>query len=290
MFVPTLFVPNLAVLEGAVPKLAVLKQPALKLPAPKFIVPTLLASKLLLLWLANTVTVVAVIIVFAMDAQATVDNPKVAPGLAGLISYHLPRFPPELVGVKAGDGEVVMVITIDSGGKVNDAFALEATNEAFANSALQAVSDWQFAIMDSSSAASHTWPRREVLQFSFKRSGVVTTLSHVEAAREGFISTNVAQLRTLPWHELDTEPQRLAAAMPVVPRSVLAKLGQQPVMINFVIDRKGEVRVPVITALNDSELMQSILATVRKWRYTPPMYQQKPVAVEVTRALVLPQK
>jgi hypothetical protein len=280
-----MFVPVLSVPKSPVPKLLVLK-----LPAPKFLVPTLLASKLLLLWLANTVIVVAVIIALALDAQATVDNPKAVPGLAGLLSYHLPRFPPELVGVKAGDGEVVMVITIDSAGKVNDAFALEATNEAFANSALQAVSDWQFAIMDNSSVAHLSWPRREVLQFSFKRSGVVTTLSHAEAAREGFVSTNIAQLRTLQWQELDTEPQRLASAMPVVPRSVLAKLGQKPLMINFVIDRQGEVRVPVITAMNDPELMQSILAAVRKWRYTAPMHQQKPVAVEVTRALVLPPK
>lgn len=60
------------------------------------------------------------------------DHPPV---LEGLISAPMPRFPPELVGIKAGDGEVVMAITIDPQGAVEDSVALEATNEAFARAA-----------------------------------------------------------------------------------------------------------------------------------------------------------
>ncbi len=65
-------------------------------------------------------------------------------------------------------------------------------DEAFVRSATQAVSDWRFSSTSSASTASipkesssktspsiaSTLPRREVLQFSFKRSGVVTSLSH----------------------------------------------------------------------------------------------------------------
>src|SRR5687768_9245623 len=193
----------------------------------------------------------------------------------------MPRFPPELVGIKAGDGEVVMVVTIDSEGEVEDSVALEATNEAFARAAAGAVQDWKFT-----PGTGSTWPRREVLQFSFKRSGVVTTLSHAEGAREHFIGTPVAELRTVPLAELDQEPQRIASAMPKMSRSMLAKRGKESLMVNFVIDRHGAVRVPVITAAGDPALAQTVLAAVKQWRYSPPLQKGQPVAVEVTRALV----
>ena len=220
------------------------------------------------------------------------------PDALGLIRYDMPRFPPELVGVKAGDGEVVMAITIDSAGAVSDSVVLVATNEAFARSATQTVSDWRFSSTSSASTASASiassskasnLPRREVLQFSFKRSGVVTSLSHGEAARESFISPNIPKLQSIPWAQLDSEPERLSAVMPSLSDAMMAKLGSHPLTINFVIDREGNVRVPVVN-VEDPELAKVVLAAVRTWRYTPPLHQQEPVAVEVTRALVLPKK
>lgn len=236
--------------------------------------------------------------------SATANNAQ--PNLLGLASYEMPKFPPELVGVKAGDGEVVMVVTIDAEGAVKDLVVLEATNEAFARSAFKAVSDWRFGAKSSSSSASatsttsadasvqstsqNTYPRREVLQFSFKRSGVVTTLSHAEAARESFVTSNIPQVRTVRWNQLDSEPQRLTATMPKVSKANLAAQGARPLSVNFVIDREGQVRVPVVAASVDPELAKSVLAAVASWRYTSPLYQQQPVAVEVTKALILPQK
>ncbi len=225
------------------------------------------------------------------------------PDTLGLIRYDMPRFPPELVGIKAGDGEVVMAVTIDAAGAVSDSAVLEATNEAFARSATQAVSDWRFSSTSSASTASSAQasssklpaskasalPRREVLQFSFKRSGVVTSVSHGEAARESFSLPNIPKLQSIPWAQLDSEPQRLSAVMPSLSDAMMAKLGTHPLTINFVIDREGNVRIPVVN-VEDPELAKVVLAAVRTWRYTPPLYQQKPVAVEVTRALVLPKK
>ncbi len=237
--------------------------------------------------------------------SATANNAQ--PNLLGLASYEMPKFPPELVGVKAGDGEVVMVVTIDVEGAVNDSVVLEATNEAFARSASKAVGDWRFGAKGSSSSTSAattttsaeasakdtfqpTYPRREVLQFSFKRSGVVTTLSHAEAARESFVTSNIPEIRTVQWKQLDSEPRRLTATMPKVSKAHLVAQGARPVSVNFVIDREGQVRVPVVAASVDPELAKSVLAAVANWRYTPPMHQQQPGVVEVTKALVLPQK
>jgi len=207
-----------------------------------------------------------------------------APVPEGLISSPMPRFPPELVGIKAGDGEVVMVVTIDSDGAVEDSVALEATNEAFARAAATAVQDWKFT-----PGTAATWPRREVLQFSFKRSGVVTTLSHAEGAKEQFAGTSIPLLRTVPLAQLDQEPRRITSIMPNVPKALLERRSNEPLAINFVIDRDGAVRVPVIAVGDDPALAQAALAAVKQWRYSPPLQKGEPVAVEMTRALVLPQ-
>lgn len=222
-------------------------------------------------------------LLFVLVLSAPAFAAETPPVLEGVISAPMPRFPSELVGIKAGDGEVVLAITISPQGEVEDTLALEATHEAFARAASGAVQDWKFT-----PGTAATYPRREVLQFSFKRSGVVTTLSHAEGAREQFIGTSVAQLRTVPLAQLDGEPQRIASAMPKVPRAVLAKRGKDPLMIHFVIDREGLVRVPVVNAADDPALAQAVLTAVKQWRYSPPLQKGQPVAVEVTRALVLP--
>lgn len=193
-----------------------------------------------------------------------------------------------------GDGEVVVVITIDDDGKVNDSLVLEATNEAFGNATTSAVSEWLFKPIGELSANSpapdlaKSWPRREVLQFNFKRSGVVTTMSHAEAARDGFVGTRGPELRTVPWKALDSEPRPINVDMPQFPPSTSAKRDKTPLVINFVIDRQGQARVPVILGSADPALAKTVLSAVKTWRYTPPMQQKQAVAVEVTNALVLP--
>ncbi len=196
----------------------------------------------------------------------------------------MPRFPAELIGAKAGDGDVVLAVTVDSEGRALDMVALEATHEAFARAANDAVREWVFPARDSD-----TWPRREVLQFRFKRSGAVSTLSHREAALEAFKGQAPPALHTVPLEQLDREPERLAAPMPAVPKTALRRHGGKPLMLNFVVDQEGRVRVPVLAEVQDAALAEPVLKAVRRWRYSPPTHKGVPVAVEMTRALVLPE-
>lgn len=237
--------------------------------------------------MSHAATAVSLLLMAALQVYAAPGNSATPLPAPGLISYDMPRFPPQLVDVKAGDGEVVMVITIDAEGRVNDSVILEATNEAFSSSATAAVSDWRFSAA-TMAANDDTWPRREVLQFSFKRTGAVTTMSHAEAARDSFVTASTPQFRAVPWHQLDNEPQRVAGAMPVVSKASLVKRGDKPLVISFVIDREGRVRVPVVAGADDPALANAALEAIRQWRYTAPLYREEAVAVEVTRALVLP--
>jgi len=216
-----------------------------------------------------------------------------------VLNYTMPKFPPELIGAKMGDGEAVVVITIDDSGNVDDSLALEATNEAFANAATSAVSEWLFkpiSAIAANSAMSNSAmsdvatssPRREVLQFNFKRSGVVTTMTHSDAAKDAFVGTRGPEVRTVAWSALDSAPRPIKVDMPQLPPSTSAKRDKTPLVINFVIDRQGHVRVPVIRGAADPALAKAVLSAVKTWRYTPPMQQKQAVAVEVTNALVLP--
>jgi TonB family protein len=211
------------------------------------------------------------------EVSAAESTPLSGPPLTGLIEYRLPQFPVGLRGVMAGDGQAVVAFTVDADGKVIDSVALEATQAAFAEVAVAAVKQWRFE----AGAVGHSWPRREVSEFAFRRNGVVTTLQHVEAAREGFNSTTAhSEIRTVKLPELDTPPKRLAGPMPAVATDQLALQGITPLIINF-------VRVPVVTAL-DVTLAQTVLEAVKQWRYAPPTQNGTPVLVEVTRSLVLP--
>lgn len=204
------------------------------------------------------------------------------PGLEGLVKYSMPNFPAGLRGVMSGDGEVVVALTIGSDGTVKDSVALLATNFDFAREALRAVNNWQFSPMEA-----QTWPRREVLEFSFRRSGVVTSMSHAEAAKDGFLSKAYFQIQTVQQEELDSEPQRISGAMPALSRSALDGLGKQTIVINFVIDTDGLVRVPVVMEPNNPEVAKAVLGVVEAWRYSPPSREGKPVLAEVTRAFVI---
>lgn len=202
-------------------------------------------------------------------------------GLEGLVKYSMPNFPTGLRGVMSGDGEVVVALTIGLDGGVKDSVALLATNSDFARAALRAVNNWEFYPVEA-----QTWPRREIVEFSFRRSGVVTSLSHAEAARDGFKSKAYHQIKTVQIHELDREPGQLAGIMPTVSSSVLDSLDSESVFINFVIDTDGKVRVPVVMNTMNPQVADAVLEAVATWRYSPPVHDGKAVLAEVTRVFV----
>lgn len=207
--------------------------------------------------------------------------------LTGVISAPLPRFPPDLVGIKSSDGEVLLAFTIDAEGKVSDSLALRATNDSFANAATRAVNLWEFSPQKDVLARSESWPRREVTQFVFRRSGSVTTMSHAEAARDSFISTTTPQVITVQWDELDAEPEWLTTGMPRISKAVIEQHGDSPVAVHFIVDRQGQVRVPVISGTENLDLAHAVLESVRQWQYSSPMFRNQAVSAEVTRVLIL---
>lgn len=187
--------------------------------------------------------------------------------------YEAPQFPYQLRALGVGQGYSVIVVTVDRDGGVLDAVGIEASDGAFIKAVLDVLPQWRFEPTES-----ETFPRREILHYRFRLSGVVRMLTHREGAQEGFADSreDFARIRTIPWNDLDTPPARIddEATKPPAPVQGSAEL-------SFVIDQNGRVRVPVVLGASDSDTGVAAIAAIHRWRFSLPTQNGEHVLAEV---------
>ena len=151
--------------------------------------------------------------------------------------YRAPELPPQM-RVTGGSGYSVIAVTVAPDGRVTDAVGIEASDQAFIDAVLAVMPEWLFAPVEDPA----TEPRREVLHYHFRLSGVVNVLSHREGAEAAFPGNadNVAQIRTIRWSDMNPPPERLPAELDDAPPPRIRGMAE----INFIIDETGRVRVP----------------------------------------------
>ena len=200
--------------------------------------------------------------------------------LDSLSSYRKPNFPAELRSSPVTDGYATLAIVIRADGTVDDAVVLEASHPSFGDAVLDVLPNWRFKSGDS--VASNSLPYREVLRFEFSQSGVVSTMSHRDAAKAAFPATLAEQVpvRTVQWAKLSAPPKRLEATVP----SVSAQKMEGTVIVSYVIDTDGRVRVPVVVRATEPQLGRAALDAVKRWRFAPPKDENGPVLVEDSRS------
>jgi TonB family protein len=201
-------------------------------------------------------------------------------GLPPLSRYQAPEFPSTLRITSVTDGYATMLFTIDASGEVEDSVAIAASHPAFVAAVREALANWRFK-----PAESATDPRRELIQFQFKRTGMIGSLNQREAT-EGFFPHDDAwpAIRTVEWEDLQSTPERIVASMPAYPQALRAQPVRGYASVSFVIDAEGEVRVPVIIEASEPEFGNAALAAVKRWRFAPPVQDDHPVNVTVTRS------
>ncbi len=201
--------------------------------------------------------------------------------LPALHRYEAPVFPEKLRPTTVTAGYATVIFTVKADGRIEDAVALEASDPAFVDATLDALMKWRLA-----DARSTTVPRREIIQFDYRRSGTVASLSHRDAIKSVFAAVDDAspRVRTLEWEQMKHAPRRVAGSMPMYPE----KLRSQPVrghaMVDFVIDSAGRVRVPTVADSSSAEFGEAALAAVREWRFEPPQDEGAAVHVRVIRS------
>jgi TonB family protein len=204
------------------------------------------------------------------------------PQLPALTRYEPPTFPESLRLSSIADGYATMLFTIDDEGRVEDSVALDASHPAFAATMRETFAKWRFE-----PAESATRPRRELIQFDFRRTGTVSSLSQRDASKAAFPhepAESEKPIRTVDWSDLPTPPARIAGAMPQYPPELQARGARGFARISFVVDQAGAVRVPVIVEASDPAFGTVALAAVKQWRFAPPRSGTDEVNVRVERS------
>lgn len=194
--------------------------------------------------------------------------------------YEAPEFPFQLRATPIASGYSVVVVTIDEAGRVEDAVVIEASDPAFGRAVLDVTPAWIFAPVDSES---QTEPRREVLNYRFHRSGVVSSLSHREGARALFAeaSDDFAHVRMVALEDLDEAPVRIDTEAPARAPTSGGRAVEGNADLSFVIDETGAVRVPTVLAASDYAIGIAAVDAIKDWKFTPPRRNGEPVLVEV---------
>jgi TonB family protein len=207
------------------------------------------------------------------------------PPALGLTRYSAP----EVRGAKT-DGSAVVALTVRANGEVDDAVTLTATDRMLANAVRDAVALWRFErdpeVGRGRDATPNAVIRREIVEFDFRRQGVVQSMSHLDGAKAWLPERVQPVVRTVLRHELDMAleprlPPDSAAAL-VRPAAMGAK---GTATVSFVIAEKGRVRVPIVVGARARALGDAALDLVRGWRFDPPSLAGEPVLVEDRKTL-----
>ena len=206
------------------------------------------------------------------------DSLAAPPGLPPLTAYEPLRFPDSLRLTSVADGYALMMFTIRPEGEVDDAVAIEASHPAFVDVVKDGLSKWRFE-----AAAA---PRRELIQFDFRRTGMVASLSQRDASKSFFPDPAQSEpvIRTVEWDEMQQQPKRTVSVLPAYPRGASAESSRGFAVVNCIIDSTGAVRVPVVTEASDPRFGEAALKAVRQWRFVPPTQEGRAVNVRMTRS------
>jgi TonB family protein len=211
---------------------------------------------------------------------------RTQPRNLGLVSYKEP-----VVAKLEIDASAVVVYTVRANGRVADAVTLTATNRVLGDSARDAVLTWRFerdpTLGRGRDAVPNKVLRREVVEFVFKRDGIVTSMSHRDSAKAWFPPDYKPVVRLVQAAELERPLERLAQPSGAATTELTVdRASGGSVLVSYVVDETGVVRVPIAERAEDPTLIDAAVALVAGWRYAPPTQGGEPVLVEARETVL----
>lgn len=182
-----------------------------------------------------------------------------------------PLYPLALANEPVNYGSAWIGCTVDDDGRVIETWILRASHPAFGEAAEDALRAWRYAPRaepaPGAGPAAAPWPRSEVVRFDFGRPGNVTSFPAVDSVKGIFpyppeAGAGPAELPLLPPRSL----KRLAGPSPRPPAG--APPGR--VLVEFVVDEAGRVRLPVALEADHPALARATVEALRGWRFEPP--------------------
>jgi outer membrane biosynthesis protein TonB len=196
----------------------------------------------------------------------TVRPEQERPAPPGVVHYVPPEFPLLARADGMCRGAAKIAVSWDERGVPTDAVAVSASEPTFAEAACAAAMQWRFA------------PERQpgrYYDFQFELSGVVVCQTKGANAIAAEARTdNVMRLATRS--ELDASPKAIVQPMPEMAGLPAGTLDAGRVVVDFIVDQDGRVRVPKVTEATTPELIEPTLAKLREWRFEAPRRNGRP--------------
>ncbi|MDQ8202269.1 TonB family protein [Pelagicoccus sp. SDUM812003] len=199
----------------------------------------------------------------ALASCSAQDATEIEIEAATIASRSEVRFPATMRAIGVKEGKVSLALSIDEQGELVDAFVVESSRRAFADSALKSIETWTFepALYNGQPFPSTV---RVDLEFELDKKLRWQTF---QAPTE----TNITQTAQIEQpitarsiEELDAIPLPLQI---VEPSDEL----EGEVTVEFYIDELGDVRCPNIVGGTNLDFSRVVLDSVAQWRFQPPV-------------------
>jgi TonB family protein len=194
-----------------------------------------------------------------------------------------PVFPMHLIQIGVTEGMVRVAINTDAQGKLVEWLVVGYSRPEFADSAMAAIKQWKFGPARLRGEAVGTTVE---IFLQFEAKGVVVstcTFNEIVEERVARIIGIHYVYKPCSLAELDRIPTPIVAVKPLYPAELAEKGVKGSVTVEFYIDETGTIRVPAVSANDDSQLCALAVAALRQWKFEPPTRNGRPVLLKASQ-------
>ena len=190
-------------------------------------------------------------------------------------------YPHELKQVHIDEGEVSVMVWVDDTGRLLDWLLVGYTHPVFAKEVLEVLPKWKFKPAHWQGQPINT---RTELQFSFKNSETIRVISAdlgMSVRLKGLTPGKKPAKRIYDAEELDEPLDAVVEIAPRPPERLGAVAREGSVVVEYLVDANGQVRMPLIISSDDPASTNSVLLSITEWRYAVPRHIGQPVITRV---------
>jgi len=200
-------------------------------------------------------------------------------------------YPFELLRDRVG-GTAEVVLFVSPSGRVARAIVLKATRPEFGQASVAMLDEWRFqpAMKDGKPTWSSLKIKQEFSEFSDEVLMDRDELHEPKGDDELHVPVSDEELHLLhelkkekpalcPLKDLDAQPQLLSPHPPAFPSALLGQAAGGQAVVEFLIDRDGNVQLPRVVAATDPAFGYAAVQGVSEWKFAPPTSHGHPVDV-----------
>ncbi|WP_138223201.1 energy transducer TonB [Nibricoccus aquaticus] len=205
-----------------------------------------------------------------------------------ILSMANPPFPQHLSQRGILEGEAEVIVSINPDGRTADWLVTACTDPAFEQMAAEILPTLECRLPPSTS---RNGPGRIKLHFLFETKGVI--ISQNASNTVDSLITRITPVRRInklgTLRQLDHALILRHSVAPHYPESLHEAAGAR-VILEFLIDETGRVRMPVLHTGDNQLLAHVATDALLDWQFAPPTRAGQPVIVSARQEFVLPPK